>query len=151
MIKTINIALISSGSLLIASLLGATLQGCGTAQYEFIKAPKEGESSSRFLQKDTPSFSIKGTPTTVKVGEAVQFEGTCGINNQGTLTWSLGDGTTRSGKSLTHKYTSAKTYHVEAVCNGANDYVKTGTLLIKVVSNKSCGCNTPNQSPNQRP
>lgn len=139
----LKILFLMLSGLLLSFSLTASLQGCGTAKYEFVEAPREVENAGRTLQEERKTlerqFSIKATPNTVKVCETVTFEGLCGVENKGLLSWNFGDGKSGSGKQVTHKYASSKVYDVEAVCIDVDGHQLTKSLQV-TVNTRNCCC-----------
>ncbi len=59
------------------------------------------------------------TPTSPYVGDVVTFTGSASGTDPIGYTWAFGDGTTGSGQSVTHAYTSAGTYTVTMTASNA--------------------------------
>ncbi len=148
-------------------LMGAGLsliQGCKTAKYEFVEPKKKTGPAEPVKPTPTPvklppneyrgtdGFWIRGTPAAVKVGETVTFEGTCGEDNKGTITWQYGDGRSGVGSKLTHRYAEPRKYTIEAECRDLDGKTQKGTIIIDVApADNSCGCGNPGQTPGQTP
>jgi hypothetical protein len=81
----------------------------------------------------TSSFTI--SPSSVKVGETVYFNGSLSTDSDGRIVsweWNFGDGNTARGKTVSHFYTAAATYSVTLKVTddtgGSNSSVKTVTI-----------------------
>jgi len=76
-----------------------------------------------------PPVANPNGPYTGSVGVAVSFDGTLSSDPDGTIisySWDFGDGTTGTGATTTHTYTSANTYNV--VLTVMDDAGATGSL-----------------------
>jgi len=65
----------------------------------------------------TPTATFTTSPSTVVVGNTVNFDASASLVGTGASTitsynWVFGDGTTGTGKTTTHVYTAANTYNV---------------------------------------
>lgn len=76
----------------------------------------------------SPCFSVdKGG--VAKVNEEVQFDASCSANAT-SFTWDFGDGSSTSGSSVKHKYTTAATYVVKLTATNK----KKSEVLVKNVT-----------------
>lgn len=86
-------------------------------------------------QNALPTANFTISPSSVKVGETVYFNGSLSTDSDGRITnweWNFGDGHTARGKTVSHFYTAAATYSVTLKvtddAGGSNSSVKTVTI-----------------------
>jgi len=75
-------------------------------------------------------LGIAYTPSIAKPDEPIQFQINPDIEQEVTVDWTFGDGDTTQGQSVTHAYTSAGEYTVEAAISGAVDESLQTTVTI---------------------
>jgi len=137
-----------------ALLIGFILtQGSNCAKYHITdkkdkKGPETFDDGKKFKEDDGIAFTITVEPRTVEVGGDVRFSGTCGPDNQGTISWNFGDGAFETGADLIHRYSKAGVYTAEAVCTVPSFDALKEAVTITVTS--PCDEN-PSQNPNQNP
>lgn len=81
-----------------------------------------------------------GSSKTINVGESTDFSGSKSSDSDGYIvsySWNFGDGTTGSGKAVSHKYTSTGTYTVKLTVTDNSGLKGTDTITITVKSNSS--------------
>jgi serine protease len=82
-------------------------QGAGRVDAANLVGVSDGNSA--------PSASFTVSPASPDVGEEVSFDASGSTDSDGTITryeWTFGDGSTATGESVTHSFTSSETYTV---------------------------------------
>jgi hypothetical protein len=143
-------------------ILGIGNLSCRQAKYEFTKKPQEQKPPENLQPTPSPTptpqvgpnefigengFRMKGTPATVRVGDGVSFEGTCGNGAKEELTWQFGDGKSGVGNKATHKFDQARKYVIDASCKDDSGKIRKGSIIIIVEP----AINNPGQNPGQAP
>ena len=84
----------------------------------------------------TEPVANAGQDQTVDVGAAVSFDAGGSSDNAGIVSydWDFGDGTSGTGKTTTHEYTSEGTYTVTLTVKDAAENQATNTMLVTVNS-----------------
>lgn len=82
-----------------------------------------------------PTASVSASPTTVPVDDAVTFDGSDAIDEDGSITsyaWTFGDGTTATGSVVSHSYGATGSYDATLTVTDDDDAEATAGVTITV-------------------
>jgi PKD repeat protein len=117
--------------------------GCSGGSYT---SPSQSNAVS-FNTPSPVSASASATPSSVDVGQTVSFSCTAGGGVAPyTYSWVFGDGTTGTGQSATHSYTTAGSMTAVCTVRDSDSTTATGAASVAVVALPSV--TTPSASPN---
>lgn len=97
-------------------------------------------SSSSSSNSNKYPIADAGSNKTINLGESIDFSGSKSSDPDGYIigySWNFGDGSTGSGKNVTHKYTSAGSYTVKLTVTDNSGLKNIDTITITVKSNSS--------------
>jgi len=89
-------------------------------------------------ENQPPDASVTANRTSAKVDEAVAFDGSGSSDSDGTIQsyeWAFDDGTTTTGATPTHTYSSAGTYNATLSVTDDNGATSTAEVTVEVTTN----------------
>ena len=90
---------------------------------------------ARYILDLPPTASFTATPSPVDAGKPVAFNGTASADSDGTIAshqWNFGDGSTGTGATASHSYTTAGSYNATLTVRDDYGLTASSTQAIKV-------------------